>query len=582
MFSTARYRVVLLGLMVLLAVLLAACSGGDGEGGDDAEEVTITAENGTLSITVSSSGNVTLANKEDLQLGFQGAVSEVLVEVGDAVQAGDLLVKFDDAGLQAALSQARANAAAAQQNLDELLTPTALEIAKAEAALAVAQETLDNLIDSSASERAVADAQAALDNATADEGATILAQTKAMQDALTALENAKDAYAFKLRQYYGINPDREDLTKADEELRADYTPDPAIILGLTLIPYLPSQTAIDAEVDGAWNAVLQAEVGHENAKVQQAKALTASASALANAQEALETAQAALLDLQAGTDSAKLAQQRVAVESAKEDLAAVTGSPDSVLVQQRQATLESALLNVEDAETALAVASMVSPISGVVTAVNVEAGDAVGANMVAVSVADPTDLVVTGQVDEIDIFQVQPGQRARVSLNALSQVSLPGVVESVDLIGQNQGGIVSYGVTISLNVPQRGPLADIMVREGMGVTATIVVQEQADVLLVPTGAVEREGADRVVTVVLADGTRETRVIDLGLTDGSFVEITAGLQQGEEIVVPSAAAGQANLALPRGFGGGGGGFGGAGGGGFGGGGGGGGRRGPGGG
>jgi hypothetical protein len=324
---------------------------------------------------------------------------------------------------------------------------------------------------------------------------------------------------------------------------------------------------IDAGVDGAWSAVRQSEVGYENTKVKQAKALTAAASATAKAEGALETAQTALSDLQAGTDSAKLAQQRVAVESAKEDLAAVTGSPDPVLLQQRRAALQTALLNVEDAEVALAVASMVSPISGVIIAVNVEASDTVNVNTVAVSVADPTDLSVTGQVDEIDIFQVQSGQQVRVSLNALSPVSLPGVVESVDLVGRNQGGIVSYGVTIALNLPRRGPLANITVREGMGVTATIVVQEQTDVLLVPTGAVEREGVNRVVTVVLADGTRETRVIDLGLTDGSFVEITAGLQQGEEIVVPSAAAGRANLAqLQRRLGGTGGGFGGAGGGG----------------
>jgi multidrug efflux pump subunit AcrA (membrane-fusion protein) len=186
---------------------------------------------------------------------------------------------------------------------------------------------------------------------------------------------------------------------------------------------------------------------------------------------------------------------------------------------------------------------------------------------VVVSVADPTALSVTGQVDEIDIFQVQPGQQVRVSLNALSDAPLPGVVESVDLIGQNQGGIVSYGITITINLPQRGPLAGITVREGMGVTASIVVQEQTDVLLIPTGAIEREGTDLVVTVALADGTRETRVIGLGMTDGSFVEITDGLQQGETIVVPSTAAGQANLTLQRrgGFGGAGGGFGGAGGG-----------------
>ncbi|MDA1216210.1 MAG: biotin/lipoyl-binding protein [Chloroflexi bacterium] len=517
--GTMKHRSILLGLVVLLAALLAACSGGDGEGDGEADDVTITAENGTLSVTVSSSGSVTLTNKEDLQFGLQGAVSEVLVEAGDTVQAGDLLVKLDDAGLQAALSQARANAAVAQQNLDKLLSPTALEVAKVEAALAVAQEALDNMV--------------------ANDAATTLAQSKAVENASTALESAKDGYAYTLRLYYAIDPAREDLTKADEELRASYVPDPLLAAGLTLIPYLPSQTIKDGEVDGAWTAVV-------------------------NAQDALD---AALLNAQAGTDLGKLAQQRVVVAQAEEDLAVVTGSPDPVLVLQRQAALQTALLNVEDAETALAVASMVSPISGVVTAVNVAAGDSVNANTVAVSVADPTALSVTGQVDEIDIFQVQPGQQVRVSLNALAQVSLPGVVESVDLIGQNQGGIVSYGITIALNLPRQGPLAQITVREGMGVTATIVVQEQTDVLLVPTGAIQRDGADRVVTVVLADGTRETRVIGLGMTDGSFVEITDGLQPGEDIVVPSAAAGQANFALQGGFGAlGGGGFGGAGGGG----------------
>ena len=502
MLSMMKHRSLLLGLVILLTAVLAACSSGDDEAGSGANEVTITAENGTLSVTVPSSGSVTLTNKEDLKFGLQGAVSEVFVEAGDTVQAGDLLMKLDDAGFQAALSQARANAATAQQNLDKLLSPTALEVAKAEAALAVAQETLDNMV--------------------ANNAATTLAQSRAEENASTALESAKDAYAYKLRLYYAIDPAREDLIKTDEELQASYAPDPLLAFGLDLIPYYPNQTSKDAEVDGAWTAVI-------------------------NAQNALDTS---LLNAQAATNLGKLAQQRVAIAQAEEDLVALTGSPDPVLVLQRQAALQTALLNIEDAETELMVASMVAPISGVVTAVNVSAGDSVNVSTVVVSVADPTALSITGQVDEIDIFQVQPGQQVRVSLNALARVEIPGVVEGVDLIGQNQGGIVSYGITITIDLPQRGPLAGITVREGMGVTTTIVVREKTNVLLVPTGAIQREGADRVVTVVLADGTRETRVIGLGMTDGSVVEITDGLQSGEEIVVPSASA--ARLAALQSF------------------------------
>ena len=313
--------------------------------------------------------------------------------------------------------------------------------------------------------------------------------------ALQAFDNTKDAYFFLFRKYYGIHVNDEDALDSPAAILAAYPVDEFIVsLQGLLIPYITLQGEIDRELDTAWSA------------------LTVSQTALQAAQNSLEALEAA---------------------------------PDPVEVQRKEADVTSAEHALTVDQEQLTRAALVAPMNGVVTSLSIELGDSVSGVVSVMALADPASIEITGLVDEVDVLRVSEGQSAFISLTALPQLQLPGTVKSISILPVNQSGVVSYPVTISLL--QRGPgPGPIQLRDGMTVTATIVIDQRQDVLLVPISAVRREEGATVVDVVGADGSREVRQVDLGLTDGVRIEVTSGLSEGEQVAVQSSAAGPATF------------------------------------
>ena len=95
---------------------------------------------------------------------------------------------------------------------------------------------------------------------------------------------------------------------------------------------------------------------------------------------------------------------------------------------------------------------------------------------------------------------------------------------------------------------------DFQLREGLTVTVTILVEEVDDVLLVPNSAITRQGGPSYVRVVSADGTTEERAIQIGISNWQFTEVTEGLSEGEQVVVPQGTAAptsqQRGMFIPR--------------------------------
>jgi multidrug efflux pump subunit AcrA (membrane-fusion protein) len=80
-------------------------------------------------------------------------------------------------------------------------------------------------------------------------------------------------------------------------------------------------------------------------------------------------------------------------------------------------------------------------------------------------------------------------------------------------------------------------IEDFQLREGLTVTVSIIVDERNDVLLVPNSAITSQGGQSYVQVVLPDGTMEERLVTTGLSDWQVTEITDGLSEGEQVLVP---------------------------------------------
>lgn len=88
------------------------------------------------------------------------------------------------------------------------------------------------------------------------------------------------------------------------------------------------------------------------------------------------------------------------------------------------------------------------------------------------------------------------------------------------------------GAELACRVP-----ADVEVFEGVQGQLSVSTGEAANALIVPVTAVRGTAGSGEVVVVGEDGTEETREVQLGISDGSSVEVTEGLSIGEQVLDP---------------------------------------------
>jgi RND family efflux transporter MFP subunit len=206
--------------------------------------------------------------------------------------------------------------------------------------------------------------------------------------------------------------------------------------------------------------------------------------------------------------------------------------------------LEIAELSLESAELNLEKAVIVAPFDGVVTDITITEGKEISTATLAtpaISLVDTSEIEMRGFIDEIDIAMVQLGQEANILLDALPDEEVKGSVAFISPVGTIQAGVVSYDTTITLE----NSVAEL--KDGMTATAEIIIERRDDVLLIPNRAIRGTLENRKVEV-LVDEQVEEREITLGLTDGINTEVLSGLEEGEEVVLPTS-GGQSNSFFP---------------------------------
>ena len=191
-------------------------------------------------------------------------------------------------------------------------------------------------------------------------------------------------------------------------------------------------------------------------------------------------------------------------------------------VQVAQAETE-----VRDLKDARGMATLVAPIDGLVTAVNVTAG-ADAPSGAAITIAATTYEVTAGVV-EGDIGSIILGQAATIGIDALD-VEMEGTVTAISPVSESSdGAIVSYPVTIRVDDP---PAA---IRSGMTADVTVTTASVSDVLTVPSEALSGANGAYTVRVLDATGTPQAREVEVGLVTDTLAEVSSGLQAGETVV-----------------------------------------------
>jgi HlyD family secretion protein len=220
--------------------------------------------------------------------------------------------------------------------------------------------------------------------------------------------------------------------------------------------------------------------------------------------------------------------------------------------------LEAADARIAQAEEALSYTTIASPIDGVVTRINAEVGEVVmtgtmnNPGTVIMEVADLSQMLVVAQVDEADIGGLQVGQEAKVSVQAFADIEFRGKVDSIALTHNwSQRQTKYYRTEILLdNDPNVGKLYS-----GLTADVDIETSKHSDVIKVPSQAVLAREVDSLpleirdncveldknkshATVVYGynEGKAVVRPVKIGASDLPHTIITAGVGEGDEIVV----------------------------------------------
>jgi HlyD family secretion protein len=276
---------------------------------------------------------------------------------------------------------------------------------------------------------------------------------------------------------------------------------------------------------------------------------------IATQRQAVIQAEANLTTARTPSTPAEIEAQRLAVASAQQELALKQNPYKPSDVLSAQASVGEVETRLATAQKNLDGATIVAPFDGVVSAVSMAAGESAGSSST-ITIVDPNDVAVNVQVDEADITRVAVGQRVFVTFEALAGRRAPGMVRSISPSGTTTQGVVGYLVGIDLDDPSG-------VLPGMTATAQIVSDQRADVLLVPnraliraTGnargqvgspettaetATEQPGRPSQVRVLAESGEVVTRQIRVGLANDQSTEVISGLEEGDQVVLPTTTA-----------------------------------------
>jgi multidrug resistance efflux pump len=361
-----------------------------------------------------------------------GRIVEITADEGDSVNAGQVLVKLDEAALQVQVKQAQAAVSAAQANLAQVKAGARKEeMDAAQAALRQAQAERDG------ASQACQDARAILDHPQ-----QLLAQIDAARagakqaEQAVAIARTKLAEARWWREFYDDDPGRH--KSLDKQIAIAQR----------------NLEAAQAQLDGA-NAQVKALEAMRAAPVILQTQVNGARTSYSVTLASVSVAEAALAELKAGS------------------------SPEEIALAEAQ--LRQAQAQLKQAQAYLARAVMRAPLTGVVLSRSASVGETAQPGTALLTLANLDEVTLVIYVPQIDLPRVQMGDSVQVTVDAYPGQVFHGQVSSIarqaqftprDTQAPEERANVVFAVKVRL------PNADHRLKAGMTGDAMIETQSR--------------------------------------------------------------------------------------------------------
>ncbi|QQE75822.1 efflux RND transporter periplasmic adaptor subunit [Brevibacillus composti] len=200
-------------------------------------------------------------------------------------------------------------------------------------------------------------------------------------------------------------------------------------------------------------------------------------------------------------------------------------------LKEKELILRESQLTMEQKRRDLAKRQVTAPISGVITKLNVTAGETPDSGKPAAIIMDTSAVYFVAAVDEMDIPSIKLGQHAEVYVTAFGNKPFEGKVVEVPKEGTKEDKTVRFAVKIELSDTSE-------MKHGMTGDCDIYVDKKENVLRLPLQAVEivEEGKGTVMVKDPNTGEPMPKEVAVGIEGSEYVEIVSGLSAGEEVVL----------------------------------------------
>lgn len=499
---------------------------------------TVTLERASLSDSVTVTGTVESGDVANVTTQLTATVDEILVQVGDTVQEGDVICTLDSSDLEDQLAKLREQQSDTGESAQR-------SVEQAEKSLATAQENLTDAYNTYASAASALETaraawrpayesikayQTAYDNALAAQAAAgaalngdaqLLAAQVAQQSAQTSVTSAQQQV--------------DTAKKALEEAQKNGGDTAA------------AASALDAA--NAQLAAAQSQLDAANAQYETALAGAQSlADAYAKATAACETAKAQLDTAKANCNYEALYgayssadQACIQAETAYKQAQSQADSAQNQLDSAKEQLDSDAIADqIEELEEQIADCTIRATASGTITSLNATVGSMASSSTgtALATIQDTNALKVAVTIDENDIKKVAVGQSAVIRSDATGDAEIAGTLTQLSVtssgaqaMGQSTAG---FSAEVTVNSPDSGLLI------GLSAQVEIILSEEEGVFSVPYDAVETDEDGRSVVYARSGEGEDWQAVPVatGMETDYYVAISGeGLAEGMQVRVP---------------------------------------------
>lgn len=565
--------------IVSLIIALAVLGGGYGiyslvfKKGEETVYILARAEKGTITASISGTGQISAFNQIDVKSKVSGDVIFVAVANGQEVKTGDLLLQIGSRDAQKAVRDAQTNLDSAKLALEKLKKPAdTLSILQAENALAQAKESkrkAENDLQKAYDDGFNAVSNAFLDFPTIITGLEDILYKSTISvsqwnidwyasQSSTWEQQKTDTYKIGVNQAYTLA--RQQYNKNFENYKAvSRTSDAQTLESLIMETYGTAKTIADA-VKTSNNFIDFVKDVMTLHSITAPSTVAAHQSSLNTYTSKANTHLLNLLAIKQTIENSKTAITNAdrTIAEKTESLAKLKAGADELDIQTQELAVqqkENALL---DAKENLNDYSIRAPFDGIAAKINFKQGDTISVNSAAATMVT-TYHIAEISLNEIDAAKIKTGQKAVLTFDAIPDLSVNGEVSEIDTIGEISFGVVSYTVKIIFDSQEE------LIKPGMSMSASIITDTKQDVLIIPNSAVKSQGDSHYVEIFdgplassrdrqgfVSDKAPRKQKVEIGIASDEFTEIIFGLNEGERVVArtifPVSAKPQTSLSI----------------------------------